>query len=205
VTSVLIGRGAELARLRELVGEVAAGRGRSVLVEGEPGIGKSSLIAAGIEGAAGLGCRVLRGAADEFTGRFPLRVLLDCFAGYECGDVAALVRGEWGGVAGGSYDPVLAAMERLLEAVDKLCAGSPVRAAAKLVEHVDMTVDSRVLAVQPAGAGTVPGVAAGGGHVLGAGPSRCDRAAWIAVTVSGRAGGPGDLSRRSLKGRHGLW
>ena len=126
MTSVIIGRGAEQTRLHELVGEVAAGRGRSVLVEGEPGIGKSSLIAAGIEGAAALGCRVLRGAADEFVGRFPLRVLLDCFAGYECGDVAALVRGEWGGVASGSYDPVLAAMERLLEAVDKLCAESPV-------------------------------------------------------------------------------
>jgi DNA-binding CsgD family transcriptional regulator len=126
VASFLIGRGAEQARLAELVAEVAAGRGRSVLVEGEPGIGKSALVAAGIEGAGELGCVVLRGAADEFVGRFPLRVLLDCFAGYECGDVAALARGEWGGVAGGSYDPVLAAMERLVEAVDKLCAGSPV-------------------------------------------------------------------------------
>jgi DNA-binding CsgD family transcriptional regulator len=67
VTSVIIGRSAEQARLRELVGEVAAGRGRSVLVEGEPGIGKSALIAAGLEGAAGLGCLVLRGAADEYA------------------------------------------------------------------------------------------------------------------------------------------
>ena len=77
-----------------------------MLIEGEPGIGKSALLAAGIEGAAGLGCRVLRGVVDEFVGRFPLRVLLDCFAGYEGGEVAALVRGEWGGVAGGGDDPV---------------------------------------------------------------------------------------------------
>jgi hypothetical protein len=36
---------------------------------------------------------VLRGAADEFAGRFPLRVLLDCFAGAGAGDMAALA---WG-------------------------------------------------------------------------------------------------------------
>src|ERR1700683_3200841 len=102
VAGVVIGRGGEEARLRELAGDVAAGRGRSVLIEGEPGIGKSSLLAAGIEVAAGLGCRVLRGAADEFVGQFPLRVLLDCFAGCECGEVAALGPGVGGGGGGGS-------------------------------------------------------------------------------------------------------
>jgi DNA-binding CsgD family transcriptional regulator len=125
VTSILVGRVVEQARVRELVHDVAAGRGRSVLVEGEPGIGKSSLIEAGIEGATELGCRVLRGAADEFSGRFPLRVLLDCFAAGGVGDMTALAGGDWGGVASGSYDPALAAMERLLEAVDKLCTDSP--------------------------------------------------------------------------------
>jgi DNA-binding NarL/FixJ family response regulator len=126
VTNILVGRGAEQARVRELVHDVAGGRGRSVLVEGEPGIGKSALIEAGIEGAAELGCRVLRGAADEFVGRFPLRVLLDCFAGHRAADVAALAGGEWGSIVGGSHDSVSAAMERLLEAVEKLCTDSPV-------------------------------------------------------------------------------
>jgi DNA-binding NarL/FixJ family response regulator len=125
VTNILVGRVVEQARVRELVHDVAAGRGRSVLVEGEPGIGKSSLIEAGIEGATELGCRVLRGAADEFSGRFPLRVLLDCFAAGGVGDMAALARGDWGGVVSGSYDPTLEAMERLLDVVDKLCTDAP--------------------------------------------------------------------------------
>jgi DNA-binding CsgD family transcriptional regulator len=126
VTCLLVGRDAEQSQLRELVRSVANGEGRSVLVEGEPGIGKSLLISAGLAEAADLGCLVLRGAADEFGGRFPLRVLLDCFVDHGVGDVATLTGGEWGNVVSGSYDPVLAAMERLLEVVDKLCADSPV-------------------------------------------------------------------------------
>jgi hypothetical protein len=45
---VLIGRDAEMAMLVGLVGEVAGGRGRSVLIEGEPGIGKSALVRAAL-------------------------------------------------------------------------------------------------------------------------------------------------------------
>jgi predicted ATPase len=126
VRQPLFGREAEEDQLRELVRAVAGGVGRAVLVEGEPGIGKTALVSAALSQAAGLGCRVLRGAADEFGGRFPLRVLLDCFVTDGVGDLASLTGGEWGNVVSGSFDPVLAAMERLLEVVDKLCADSPV-------------------------------------------------------------------------------
>jgi predicted ATPase len=39
----LVGRDSEITLLNELVREVSAGRGSSVLIEGEPGIGKSAL------------------------------------------------------------------------------------------------------------------------------------------------------------------
>src|SRR5437763_1090873 len=45
---LFVGRSAELGVLRRLVAEVARGRGGSVLVEGEPGIGKPALLAAGL-------------------------------------------------------------------------------------------------------------------------------------------------------------
>ena len=57
VPTALIGRDAEMAMLIRLVQEAAGGRGRSVLIEGEPGIGKSTLVRAAL--------------ADAATGRLP--------------------------------------------------------------------------------------------------------------------------------------
>ena len=59
----LVGRDGEMTLLTGLVKEVSLGRGSSVLIEGEPGIGKSALVrAAGERGPGGrlpgvLGCR----------------------------------------------------------------------------------------------------------------------------------------------------
>ena len=47
----LVGRDSEIALLTELVREVSAGHGSSVLIEGEPGIGKSALVRAVVAGA----------------------------------------------------------------------------------------------------------------------------------------------------------
>lgn len=113
----VIGRVPELARLHALVRQVREGRGAAVLVEGEAGIGKSLTVRVGLAGAEGLGCRVLRGAADEFAGPIPLRVFTDCFAtaGFaEGGPARTLVA-----------DPVREATERVLRTVDTLCASAP--------------------------------------------------------------------------------
>jgi len=59
---VVVGRADELGLLRGAVAAVAAGSGRAVLVEGEPGIGKSALVDAAL--AAGDGVEVLRAGRD---------------------------------------------------------------------------------------------------------------------------------------------
>ncbi|WFE34583.1 BTAD domain-containing putative transcriptional regulator [Micromonospora sp. WMMD975] len=72
----LPGREAELRLLRELVGAVAAGRGAAVWVEGEPGIGKTSLLRAAVDEAAGRGCRVAWGSVAEPDQHGPLSATL---------------------------------------------------------------------------------------------------------------------------------
>ena len=62
--------------LARLMTEVAAGRGSSVLIEGEPGIGKSALVRAALAEAAA-GCRVFWGAGDELGQALPLLPLLE--------------------------------------------------------------------------------------------------------------------------------
>jgi DNA-binding CsgD family transcriptional regulator len=129
---VFVGRGAEVGVLRGLVGGVAAGRGGVAWVEGEPGIGKSALVAEGLAGAAGLGCAVFWGAGDQLRAGFPLGVMLDCLgvdgrsADGERGEIAALLRGEGVGGLLPAGDAVAAAAERVLVLVDRLCAVSPV-------------------------------------------------------------------------------
>ncbi|HEX6756007.1 MAG TPA: AAA family ATPase, partial [Mycobacteriales bacterium] len=121
----IVGRDAELSRLGSLVRAVADGHGGSAWVEGEPGIGKSALLDAGLAAAEPLGCRVFRGAAAELDRRFPLRVLLDCLQVSAAAEDSARRRilADLGdGPAGpGSADLVPAVAEGLLALVDELC------------------------------------------------------------------------------------
>jgi DNA-binding CsgD family transcriptional regulator len=125
-----VGRDAELNLLADLVRGVAGGRGRAVWVEGEPGIGKSSLLAAGLSVAAEFGCPTAWAVGDELSQRLPLRAIMKGLRGVSPpdegpADVADLraVRAV-AGVLGGP-DPVAAGIERLLALVDRLCASSP--------------------------------------------------------------------------------
>ena len=119
----LVGRDTELALLRTLV--PTAGKGAAVLIEGEPGIGKSSLARAAADMAAREGCRVLWAAADELGQALPLRPLLDALDHLPAPRLAAiraLLRGEFTG----DLDPIAAASEHLLTLVTELCEATPV-------------------------------------------------------------------------------
>ncbi|OLB80265.1 MAG: hypothetical protein AUI14_07295 [Actinobacteria bacterium 13_2_20CM_2_71_6] len=61
----LVGRGAEIARLRDALVAVAAGQGGLVLLEGEPGIGKSTVLSEAFADAPRLGCELFWGVADD--------------------------------------------------------------------------------------------------------------------------------------------
>ncbi len=123
---VLVGRAHEIGVVEELVTDLAAGRGGTVWVEGEPGIGKSCLIDTALD-RADLRVRVFRGAADELSQSFALRLAADSLGvGVATPDeyraeIVDLLAGR-----GGAVNAVSAAAERLLALVDRECARSPV-------------------------------------------------------------------------------
>jgi len=77
----LAGRDSELTLLTGLVAQLPGEhRGGAVLIEGEPGIGKSALVQAAAAAAADHGCQVFWGAGDELGQPLPLLPFLDALA-----------------------------------------------------------------------------------------------------------------------------
>jgi DNA-binding CsgD family transcriptional regulator len=75
----LVGRDAELARLRGLLDDAAAGRAVAGLVSGDAGIGKSRLVAEAMQIAAGDGFTVLCGQCAEIGDSVPYLPFADAF------------------------------------------------------------------------------------------------------------------------------
>ena len=73
-----VGRGEELAVVRAGVEALSRGEGALIWVEGEPGIGKSSLVAEALAAGSAPGWDIGWGMAGQLTERLPLRVMLDC-------------------------------------------------------------------------------------------------------------------------------
>jgi DNA-binding CsgD family transcriptional regulator len=125
----LVGRDSEIALLTGLINEVARGRGSSVLIEGEPGIGKSALVRAAVAQAPEAGCQVFWGAGDELGQQLPLLPFLDALRVRETSPnprrdtIVRLLRGEVGADRGTDVQAMLA--EQLLALVTEQCAVQP--------------------------------------------------------------------------------
>src|SRR5215468_483138 len=126
----LVGRDSEMALLTGLVKEAARGRGGAVLIEGEPGIGKSALVRAVVAEAPEAGCQVFWGAGDELSQALPLLPFLDGLRVREPSanprreTIVRLLRGEATADRGTDVPAVLA--EQLLALVTEQCAIRPV-------------------------------------------------------------------------------
>jgi len=125
----LVGRDSERALLSGLIREVARGRGSSVLIEGEPGIGKSALVRVAVTEAPEAGCQVFWGAGDELGQALPLLPFLDGLrvrepsANPRRNTIVRLLRGEVAADRGTDVPAVLA--EQLLALVAEQCAVRP--------------------------------------------------------------------------------
>ena len=131
VTAVaaLVGRDDELALLDGLLREAARGRGGAVLVEGEPGVGKSTLVHAAVAAAPDAGCQVFWGAGDELGTALPLLPFLEALrvrqpsANARRRAIVGLLRGEIAADRGADVPAALA--EQLLALVAEECAVRP--------------------------------------------------------------------------------
>jgi tetratricopeptide (TPR) repeat protein len=126
---VLMGRDSELALLAGLVRGIAAGEGGVVLIEGEPGIGKSALLRASLADSASLGCQVFWGTGSELDQALPLQPLLDGLRVREPSPnprretIARFLRGEVSTDRGADGPAMLA--EQLLALVVEECTVRP--------------------------------------------------------------------------------
>jgi DNA-binding CsgD family transcriptional regulator len=76
----LAGRANELSLLDGYLRELARGSGNAVLIEGEPGIGKTTLVRTALANLSAGSCQVFWGTGDELGQEIPLSPFLDALA-----------------------------------------------------------------------------------------------------------------------------
>jgi DNA-binding CsgD family transcriptional regulator len=124
-----IGRMQELAVLVDGAEALRRGEGRVVWVEGEPGIGKSSLVAVALAEAGDPEWDIGWGTADQLTEQLPLRPMLDCLQvrpnspDPRRAHAADLLRNQRLGLL--ADGDVAADIEVLMALADELCAAAP--------------------------------------------------------------------------------
>jgi ATP/maltotriose-dependent transcriptional regulator MalT len=137
-TTSWIGRPRQLEVARGWVADLAAGRGAAVFVEGEPGIGKSSLMRVAAREAQAAGCQIFWGTCDELSQAFPLLPLLDALQNplADAGNgVQEALRTD--SEPGNRIDVVAKAVERLLALIDDCCTAAPVMLVVDDLQYAD--------------------------------------------------------------------
>src|ERR1700761_9413582 len=125
-----VDRSQELATLRAGVEALRQGGGAAVWVEGEPGIGKSTLVAEALAPASELGWDIGWGIADELAERLPLSVIQDCLrVRLSSPDprrvhAARLLRSQRLGLFADG-DASVSSVEVMMALADELCATAP--------------------------------------------------------------------------------
>ena len=115
-----VGRDDELAVLRAAARALAGGQGGIGWLEGEPGIGKSTLLSAAMAEAVAAGCQTYRAVGDELGQRLPLRALIDALGTDGAADIVALLHRDPVTDAVDAPPAVAAAIERFLVTIDRL-------------------------------------------------------------------------------------
>jgi DNA-binding CsgD family transcriptional regulator len=110
----LLGRSSQLRELAGAVEAAVGGAGCSFLVEGEAGIGKTSLLEETLRAAEGLGLQVFQAAAEELERRRPFGVIIDCL-----------------GIDRTATDPRRAEIARILEKAQSPTGWEPLAAGAQ--------------------------------------------------------------------------
>ena len=85
VADHLVGRAAELEAIDRALGELCDGPTAPLVIQGEPGIGKTRLLAELAKRADGRGCTVLGGSASELERDLPFWVFVDALDEYVAG------------------------------------------------------------------------------------------------------------------------
>jgi DNA-binding SARP family transcriptional activator len=215
----LVGRDTEVQLLLRLAGRVSGGNGTALWIEGEPGIGKSELMAVVLGEAERIGCRVARGVADELSRRVPLRVVMRTLG--LATDAADPQRAALAGALPG--DP--RGVERVVGYVRDLCATGPLTMAVDDLQWIDeagrlvwerlieLTRSLPLLLVSAAraesngreSAGLRDRVAAHGGHVMILGALSRSDVEKIVGAAAGAEPGPTLRSLTELTGGNPLY